>query len=387
MSLRDLVTIRTPPTSQLRAELLERLFSGLEPHWSSATELLKANFEADHCVIALQHAPGVYELLAASGLSPEWASRYEERFADLNPYMAEAKRRRPQGDEPVVAIADRLVPIQRVREMTFFREFCAPLAVNDAVCALLFDGGKPLGHVALRRSSGRLRYGESDEARLRSLCDVLSAALVRSRLLRELRARNAALDRMASGDGSGLVVLDHRGLVLDAAGSGRSAFDAIRDSLQDAVSKFLEDPNRTRGHFTYAHGDVPPSAPAGGLAFEIRRVAIEGRSRILCLLSSRPTEAEPTLTLPEDVHFTPREREVLTLLSRGLDNLSIARSLGIGLYTTKDHVKAIFRKLSVHTRAEAVAVLARGSGPWVSGDSDRTNGSGVAAPARDSSAN
>ncbi len=61
-------------------------------------------------------------------------------------------------------------------------------------------------------------------------------------------------------------------------------------------------------------------------------------------------------TKPFD-ELTPREREILCHLSEGQSNKMIARKLGISDGTVKLHVKAILRKLGVHSRVEA-AVMA-----------------------------
>ena len=55
--------------------------------------------------------------------------------------------------------------------------------------------------------------------------------------------------------------------------------------------------------------------------------------------------------------LTPREKEILCLLAEGQSNKVIARNLGISDGTVKLHVKAILRKLDVHSRVEA-AVMA-----------------------------
>jgi RNA polymerase sigma factor (sigma-70 family) len=52
--------------------------------------------------------------------------------------------------------------------------------------------------------------------------------------------------------------------------------------------------------------------------------------------------------------LTPREREVLVLIARGLTNREIADSLTVSLETIKTHVKRIFTKIGVHDRAQAV---------------------------------
>jgi RNA polymerase sigma factor (sigma-70 family) len=54
-------------------------------------------------------------------------------------------------------------------------------------------------------------------------------------------------------------------------------------------------------------------------------------------------------------HLTRREREVLKLVAQGLSNKEIAKALVITTNTVKRHLKSIFEKLEVHTRAAAAA--------------------------------
>ena len=54
-------------------------------------------------------------------------------------------------------------------------------------------------------------------------------------------------------------------------------------------------------------------------------------------------------------HLTRREREVLELVAQGLSNKEIASTLVITTNTVKRHLKSIFEKLGVHTRAAAAA--------------------------------
>jgi len=54
--------------------------------------------------------------------------------------------------------------------------------------------------------------------------------------------------------------------------------------------------------------------------------------------------------------LTAREREVLNLLARGLSNRDIAEELVITHKTVKNHLSRIYEKISVGSRAEAIAL-------------------------------
>ena len=54
--------------------------------------------------------------------------------------------------------------------------------------------------------------------------------------------------------------------------------------------------------------------------------------------------------------LTPREMEIRCLLAEGQSNKLIARNLGISDGTVKLHVKAILRKLGIHSRVEAAVI-------------------------------
>jgi len=61
------------------------------------------------------------------------------------------------------------------------------------------------------------------------------------------------------------------------------------------------------------------------------------------------------------LELTAREREVLDLIARGLDNAQIAKSLSLGEKTVRNHINSIFGKLGTQNRAQAI-VKAREAG-------------------------
>ncbi len=57
--------------------------------------------------------------------------------------------------------------------------------------------------------------------------------------------------------------------------------------------------------------------------------------------------------------LTERERDVLRLLTEGLDGAAIAEALFVSPATVRNHIQHILTKLDVHSRAEAVALALR----------------------------
>ncbi len=75
-----------------------------------------------------------------------------------------------------------------------------------------------------------------------------------------------------------------------------------------------------------------------------------------------PPQGSPALA-----RLSEREREVLTYVAAGADNLKIAAHLGIRERTVKAHVSALFRKLDCENRTQ-LALLARELGVAPAGD-------------------
>jgi DNA-binding NarL/FixJ family response regulator len=62
---------------------------------------------------------------------------------------------------------------------------------------------------------------------------------------------------------------------------------------------------------------------------------------------------KPAPHAPEDVGLTQREEECLRYLARGLSNKEIAQRMGVSASTVHFHLKGIYQKLHVRSRAEA----------------------------------
>ena len=111
---------------------------------------------------------------------------------------------------------------------------------------------------------------------------------------------------------------------------------------------------------------VQAAIDAGALGYLLKNVSADDLARaIRSARAGRPTLApEATQALmraarqpPAPGHdLTPREREVLALMARGLNNAEIAKRLVVNRSTAKFHVSNILTKLGAASRTEAVAL-------------------------------
>jgi NarL family two-component system response regulator LiaR len=62
---------------------------------------------------------------------------------------------------------------------------------------------------------------------------------------------------------------------------------------------------------------------------------------------------------PSQAELSPREKEVATLIARGLSNRDVARSLSLSERTVKNHVSNIFSKLHIAARTQIVIYALR----------------------------
>jgi DNA-binding NarL/FixJ family response regulator len=91
-----------------------------------------------------------------------------------------------------------------------------------------------------------------------------------------------------------------------------------------------------------ASGFVPKDWPAADVARAVRMVALG-----MALF-------EPSPAPGAGVQLSVREREVLQHISGGATNREIATVLHLSPHTVKEHTSALYRKLDVRNRAEAV---------------------------------
>lgn len=169
----------------------------------------------------------------------------------------------------------------------------------------------------------------------------------------------AAADRLSREQQPDVAVIDYH--LPD--GTGADAAAAIRRRAPGAallvLSADASDEAMLASIEAGVSGYVVKSEAAAQIVDSVRRVAA-GEMLIspatLAGLLARQRQRAGRAARRESLvkRLTPREREVLALMARGLDNRTMAERLDISLATARAHVQSIIEKLEAHSKLEAV---------------------------------
>jgi DNA-binding NarL/FixJ family response regulator len=124
-------------------------------------------------------------------------------------------------------------------------------------------------------------------------------------------------------------------LILTASDDEEMVFPALEAGADGYLLKQTEPAKLRAALAELLHGGVPMTSSIA------RHVADYFRKR--------------AKTRSEIVRLSPREAEVLTLLAKGYSNKEIADSLSLTLETIHSYLKSVYKKMHVHSRAEAAA--------------------------------
>ena len=181
----------------------------------------------------------------------------------------------------------------------------------------------------------------------------------------------------------GVVVVTDQGVVLAANRAAERVLGLSRDELVGSqICKHLALPFAARSSDATGHISRLPTGPtelhpvdrpSGRLRVKVvplahRMAGTSGCFGVLIEEIDDPACPPHPATGSDELNramiearLSPRELDVLRLLTDGLDVRAISNELRISIHTTRHYVKSILRKLDVRTQVQAVAVALRTS--------------------------
>jgi DNA-binding CsgD family transcriptional regulator len=306
-------------------------------------------------------APARVENMDASLCWPFWSGEFQDN--DLIPFRDVARR-----PEPVASL--RLAAHGRPQRSPRYREFLQPQGYDDEVRVAFRTGKTTWAVAALYRDRGRSAFGADD---LRVLLDISRTVGV---ALRERSVLDSAWGEPLVGPG--VLLFDKDALLLSAnteakawlrriygPTSGACSWEEVlatchSDSafrfplMQSLVSHaraialgYEEGPARLRlrdrgGRWVVLHAScLDPSDAAGPVVIVVEPA----------------TSAEVAPIIVEAYGLSPRERDVVRGVARGMSTPEIAADLLLSGHTVRDYLKSVFEKVGVGSRGELIAKL------------------------------
>jgi len=158
-------------------------------------------------------------------------------------------------------------------------------------------------------------------------------------------------------------VLDANETLVYANAAARERFG---DVLGRRFGKYIAPDSLARARDAYARNILATETATkadvhlvdrDGNAFpaEISAVSLENEGRVVGVFGLVDIrEPDGPVQLPANLRLTPRQAEVLRLLSAGYTTAQMAAQMGISVQTVRNHVRDLLRQLRVHSRLEAV---------------------------------
>lgn len=180
--------------------------------------------------------------------------------------------------------------------------------------------------------------------------------LAEAKTMSDERPLDICLVDLQLPDGSGLEFVAHlrdhtdaKALILTVLGDKVSVLAGLQAGAQGYL---LKDTTATQIEHAIQ------SAMAGA-----NPISPQAATHLLSILNAPKMNAPPQVPKDKESQITEREKDVLTMFSRGLSYQETADVLNISLNTVREYTKTIYKKLKVHSRNEAIFEAVQNS--WI----------------------
>lgn len=231
-----------------------------------------------------------------------------------------------------------------------FREVLAPSGLAHELRAMFMTGSGPWGALVMLRGGGA-DFSDYEIALIESSTAPVANAIRREMVLNDI-------DHSASPDGPGLLLLDSSLAKVDATNSAVYWLGLIDDGIDQRHG--LPYSVMTVAHRALADPMAPTrvrtcTRTGRWLTLHAERLAGDTSHISIIIEPTRPVEIAELVA--DAYGLTPRERQATRLLAASYSRTEIARLLGLSNHTVDDHIKRVFAKLNVSSRAELTAKL------------------------------
>lgn len=250
-----------------------------------------------------------------------------------------------------------------LQQAGFYHSLEAPVLVEGEILATL----------NMTRQREQEPFSEQDLAVMKAIADQVGAALTRAQRQEQISKEALLLADALDADAQPIIITTMDGQLIfrnrmaskPVPGSSASYFERVQPALLKALGELRVGTKRVataleQASFTSGKSDTDNAARASSGLVLVKAVRLKSRNdAVVAFLSHR----SGNLTgLPESpIPLSPRERGITDLVSQGLTTRQIAELSYVSENTVKQHLKRIFSKLGVNSRAELVQAVWKAS--------------------------
>ena len=303
---------------------------------------------------------------------------YETHYRSFDPCFAGLRQRAARG-RPLVVSTDQVIASERsFVETGYYRDFLHPQHIHNSIIFAVGDTLGLLGLFGFHRAPGKAGYAAEEHLKARLFASQIAGALRLKKLSDDhVRLRALVKKLMQQAAIRDYVVLDQDWRIIDGAGTAVNLLKPatnlhIVDEPHRPVSISL--PGEIKHHLT-AHASRHQTASGGeNAARDAHRIfgEIPGWPRVLVDLLELD-DLPPLFLLAfldrnrelisaaklDEFAITPRERDIVHQVSRGLTTVQIADRLKISDKTVEHHLDHVYRKTGTHNRTALIYRLSR----------------------------
>lgn len=326
---------------------------------SRSYEVLSRMLIADYAAICVSRPgqPEEYDWVVAK-MPHEFFARYPELAGEDFVRLAVVRRpNRVLRDSEMLSRAD----LKRSMLYRYSRELKMPL---EYVMAVLLDVERDWhGGFTLYRESPRRPFSKTEQRFLQHLTPALASTVRNCRLLQDVSGRGPLLEALYHHTGCESIVLapPARELMRTAHFTGLvqkwfAPMELGRHGLPSVLWERLS-------QLASLEGFIPPGLDSWERWGSDRGLRVtflqlpeqEGRRPWALVLQEVPLRPEG-VPVPQQWHrmLTSQELKVVEWMLQGVDNQSLAEQVGLSVNTVKTHLKKIYFKLAVPSRAKLI---------------------------------
>ena len=310
------------------------------PHFLQRLTELLASRDAGYCELDRSRKRTLFSSWWEDGQGasevPVEEGRDGETYWRLHHQHPVCGYRERTNDWTTTRIASDFVTQREFRRTELWNEMYRDAGVNYWIDVGLRSNGRHTRVFIFTRERGDFSERE------RLLLDLLQPHLERrhERVLAAAKAADAlaSLEEQAGDDPRHIVLCSAGGVIEFASPQSQRLLATYVEGVNGRVPKSVMSALRNREQpVVFEHGD--------------RRLTLRGAEisgLIVVLLGEEDTRLD---------RLTPRQRTILERLARGETDAQIAAATGIAQATVNKHLEQIYRRLDVHTRTAAAALL------------------------------